>query len=225
MPTYVEVAADAEFGRLFVQPILRALPTVFEHLLYKMDAASKPSVDSVRTIVECLFAHFQIAMEKVVRQTERLKRPSTVRLLSSMFEVIGETLRPLDYCLQLQPWARTPAVITVKAFCSLAAYVLVRLQGDKDSVAIPTIGTGPASISEDPTLNYALTSLRTAIGKWQVWETESGVYELRGPGSIRTLRTDLGTLAEERDAFRDVLMKFLDGVQRLPSFAALWMQE
>jgi hypothetical protein len=216
LPAYSELVLSTTCGWMMATPLYRSLQGTLETMLLDMDGNSEESLSSVLSMLTTTLYCIQSSATDLV---DHIDQPRFLRVLTVYFAIATAALRPLDYCLRLDPSLSRIAKGKVNYLRQFAAYAVGAIDETYvssapiyDELDEPAISVGTASIRK-----YATDELKATLSK--NWAQDGDSYAFVGSKGRKKIEVDLEGLDGERANFVLQARLFEQELGRLPSFA------
>ncbi|KAI8934677.1 hypothetical protein NX059_008368 [Plenodomus lindquistii] len=199
-PVYLEEAFSSSTSFLIAQPILRALPSILDSMIFDLRIMHPASVSSiVMSIIAISHA--------VIRGAERIKdnpyifrQPHILATLSYVLDAMTSITPTLDYiCSRLTALTRTPKPSVVTYMEQLSTFITEMLQ-DMLPTAIPVYegdaNNPPTDRTTSDLLTFCKSSLQEDLKKY--WSESQGTIWFGHGQAKREVLFDIGLVEEER---------------------------
>jgi len=209
-PAYIEHSTES-CGAFLAMPILQALQEVFKNACTGIDAFEEATIVHTESTIFGFLEHLKASVWTIIYNPERLQDSLTLRLICSQLDVVREILPTLDYVARLHVHDAKPFLYTT-FFGDFIDFVTGMLREPEDLHIPPQdeIQTIPAEEQTSNIRFLAVTELKATLQR--SWSYHDGRLYYTKRGTRTEIRTNIGTLEEEKrrffehaQCFRDIL--------------------
>ena len=213
-PPYIEAAVDSPCGTLLATPFLRSLQPVVQNLVLDLDGTNGDNVGAAETILSSLFNSIGNALHATTLSILDLSR---MRLLALCFSIMASALPMYDYTIRLKKPSCTEDA-ELDCMVNAATDLLSMLLEEAEDFSFDNQTYSLQSHKSSTTIqSFVAAELKTTLNR--SWSHHDGrCYVTRG-NQWREVKTDLGTLEEEKWGLVAALDTFLSAYQ------GMWYKE
>jgi hypothetical protein len=216
-PAYLEEAFSSSTAFIVARPILQALPSILDTMIFDLRVTQ---LDSVSSIVGCIvsIAHaFIRGSEQLKGNPLLLQQPHVLAVLTHMLDAMRSILPVLEYILSRTTTSQSTKPPLISYISDLCVSITKTLQGktpDKDLSYINSAHAPPPEKSLADLLSFSRRDLADNLKK--NWSETAGGAVWFGQGHARKeVVFDIGQVEEERLKLVAGMQVFYGGVEEV----------